>query len=262
MTPILSYDTYCDGLARSITDKCWWIDKLDDTIDTVVDLGCGEGSVIQMVGETCRFRRLIGVEPNDELRRRASDKNPDAEFVKNLGELYSIPQIDGGVAVCVINSVCHEILTYEGAIAFHNLLLELDKIGFKYIAIRDMCMPDRGFDRMDLFSNDNLPKWIMEEWIDFRIEWEKNPIYRNYTYKQALLEFLLKYNYRDNWEREKAERYLWYWHNSAEVYLGADYYIDYNSTFSIPQQQRRIRRDFGVDVAQLHTHRKMLFTRK
>jgi SAM-dependent methyltransferase len=53
--------------------------------DLVVDIGCGTGYGTHMLGQ--HFKRVLGVEPDDEARRYAAKHYPSSLFANDLGDL-------------------------------------------------------------------------------------------------------------------------------------------------------------------------------
>ena len=45
MTEIHNFDIYLKRMAATLSDKCWWVDRLPPDIDTVVDYGCAQGDL-------------------------------------------------------------------------------------------------------------------------------------------------------------------------------------------------------------------------
>lgn len=266
MTPIIDYTGYIAKMDKSIPDKCWWYDKIDEDVDTVVDFGCGNGALFDYLRSFVpQITRFIGIDNNEEMRKRATNKNycyRNTTIISDIDGLLTLHNFDASRAVFVMNSVIHEILTYEGSPVFHNLLQKVDKIGFRYVVIRDMCMPTQNTYIDWLPSLDDRDPHIQKRYLDFCKVVLNYSLFENYTLCDTMLEFLLKYTYTTNWEREKKERYLWHWNDSAKAYLSNNYCINYNSTFCIPQQIAQIRKDFGITADIPSTHRKMLFKRK
>ena len=47
MANIQDYDIYTARMQKSVYDKMFFVDKIfDDSIDTVIDFGCGDGELI------------------------------------------------------------------------------------------------------------------------------------------------------------------------------------------------------------------------
>ena len=268
MTEISNYEVYTSRMAKTVFDKCWWFDKIDDSIDTVVDFGCATGDLFTFLRRIApeRFNRFIGIEKDSEMRSRANNKHNcyrDTIFISSIEQLSSIPNFDASRAVIVMNSVIHEILSYQGESSFLNCLSNIKNFGFKYIAIRDMYFnnnkPFVSFDdssidniksKLDTLPKDNIYK---ERWKEYSNNMILSP--------QDIIEFLLKYSYFENWEREKSERYLWDWANEVAEIFKSTYSLDFCEQFSILYQKKKIKKDLGIDLP-YNTHMKVLLTKK
>ena len=73
-----------------------------------------------------------------------------------------------------------------------------------------------------------------------------------------MMEFLLKYKYTDNWQREIRETYYLDWTRYLQPYWrGENYEMLHDEPFHIPFLRQQIKKDFGVDFP-MDTHRKAL----
>ena len=105
--------------------------------------------------------------------------------------------------------------------------------------------------------------------------WESSAFFVDPT-QFALHEFLLKYRYDANWDREVNERYLWDWVYYLFNYVGTVevddvctaeydlldlYEVELQNEFFIPFIRDRIREDFGFDYP-CNTHCKLLLRRR
>lgn len=48
MEQINNIDVYTSGMQKSLADKLFFVDKVDD-IDTVIDFGCADGSLLREI---------------------------------------------------------------------------------------------------------------------------------------------------------------------------------------------------------------------
>ena len=268
MTEISNYEVYTSRMAKTVFDKCWWFDKIDDNIDTVVDFGCATGDLFTFLRRIApeRFNKFIGIEKDPEMRSRANNKHNcyrDTIFISSIEQLSSISNFDASRAVIVMNSVIHEILSYQGNSFFLNCLYDIGRLGFKYIAIRDMYFDNiKFFTTSDNFIIDNIKNKLdtLSEDNPYNERWKE---YNNsrVLFPQDIVEFLLKYSYSENWEREKNEQYLWDWIIDVEKMLRGTYLLDFCEQFSILYQKKKIKADLGIDLP-YNTHMKVLLTKK
>jgi len=257
MPIIENYKVYNERMEAGIKDKLWFVDNLLPEINTIIDFGCADCAL----GRALEYYypnqfRYIGIDNDPRMRELGAEKG--FTVVDMLAGLYPL-NIDYDKTVIVFSSVIHELLSYCGRYHTSKIFKEVATIGFKQIAIRDMSaeycvgLEDKMF---GVEEQIRLSPWYSryKDFMDYCKENREDE-------SNWILEFLLKYNYYENWQREKEERYLWDWEGIAFHIFHQAYDEDYNCTFRIPYQIRQIRKDFGI-VVQLDTHRKILYTRK
>ena len=253
--------TYINSMSITLYDKCWWIDKIPDFIDTVVDFGCAGGDLAFMIDRIMPNRFLyVGVD-NSPIMLDMAKHNFDLAGKKvllfdNLKTAAS--RVDRSSSILILNSVIHEIFTYLDADESDELFNLIFHSGFRYIAIRDMHKFHQNFN------------WTLNHLIDDYIERIKSHPKYGIKWAQfiqyyeaensccALNEFVLKYRYDANWARESKEIYLWPWIDLIYRY-GTEYRIDFENDFYIPFIKNKIKEDFGFDYPR-NTHKKLLLT--
>lgn len=271
MDSIKDIDCYVKSMSTTMLDKCWFLDKLPDRIDTIVDFGCANGDLAIMVDRLFPGRfKYIGIDNSPEMLAMARH-NHFLHFRKDNSEFYSeisgISQhCDMTNTVLVLNSVMHEIFSYLRKNERDVLLSELFGAGFAFVAIRDMYSPSVNGDlNEDCLDTDKALKAIERSrfakmWGDY---WEhicNDPIKSKMAFDKAfwIAEFLMKYRYVSNWEREKKEQYFHPWmaiqHSCEECML---YDVRFEEDFYIPFIRDRIHMDFGIWL-DAHTHKKVL----
>lgn len=271
MENIKDYDIYINRMNLSIQDKAFWVSSLPTSIQYVIDFGCADGALIQYVKDNYpgRFKAFYGIDNDREMqlkvRQRFQKDNDvcilpelDYELIKNFPE-----------SVFIMNSVIHEIASYNGYEAFIDILQFLNKNKIGAIAIRDMyfsnflcskeytdsCIEINNFEFN--FMNSNKFSEYFSRYLELKIL-NKNKMSR----LELFQEFLMKYNYSENWERERKEKYLWPWNYTILNFISNyEYEIVINEKFSIPQQKEKIYNDLGV-MWPLPTHAKFLIIRK
>ena len=45
MAAIDNMHIYMERMAATLTDKCWWVERMPPEIETVVDFGCAQGDL-------------------------------------------------------------------------------------------------------------------------------------------------------------------------------------------------------------------------
>lgn len=256
MPIIENYKVYNERMEAGIKDKLWFVDFLLPEINTIIDFGCADCALGRALEHYYPNQfRYIGIDNDAHMRELSAERG--FTVVDILAGLYPL-NIDYDKTVIVFSSVMHELLHYTGKHSTLNLLNEVNEIGFKQIAIRDMhsCIPSLEEYITDIELKIKATPWY-PRYMDFikYCEYHRDD---NYNWNT---EFFLKYSYSENWQREKVERYLWDWESYTYNCFKDNYDEDYNCIFSIPYQIRKIRKDFGFTIP-TYTHRKVLYTKK
>lgn len=271
MDNIQDIDSYVKSMSTTLFDKCWWLDKIPQEIDTVVDYGCAQGDLALLIDRICPGRfKYIGIDNSQEMLALAAH-NHKLHFAKNNSEFYS--SISGVAQKCgtsktvlVLNSVMHEIFSYLTEVEQEALLFELFGSGFAYIAIRDMYMPEPGEVPFDMESSFKsiLCSPYAGMWNEYNNYLNNSPRKSGWWNSVALrmAEFLMKYRYLGNWQREMKETYFWPWLPMLTSLSpeSRKYKVAFSNRFYIPFIRERILEDFRIDF-QTETHRKVLLVR-
>lgn len=256
MEPIKDYKVYLDRMDASLIDKCWWVDKIPDNIDTIVDFGCAAGHLKKALDVLCPNRfHYIGIEIDMTLYE-ACEKS-GIEVYPTMARAIKIADIDLDHTVLVMNSVIHELFTYDPNA--WTKLKEMDILGFKYIAIRDMHIPPERY-QIPLSVQCEFVERIKKspysnQWNDFwKVVEHRSKLYRTSTI--VFTEFLLKYRYKENWNRECYEQYLWNWSDL----IFKSYGRQEEQRFYIPFLKQKMFEDFNA-VLTIPTHIRLLLER-
>ena len=258
MTQIHDMNTYLTRMDASLPDKCWWLDHIPDTISTVIDFGCAAGNLKTTLDELAPGRfNYIGIDNSPDMLAICKDKGLAA-----YGDI-SEARYDPAKTILVLNSVIHEILHYMSKEDSFTLLSQLCELSIKYIAIRDMNIGHSRDSKCSFIVSKILQSRFAAKWEDYI---NQNPHSVVPTVDQEnvrVKEFLLKYWYEENWERERDEQYLFnigilgeYW-----LFINPEYQIVHDSDFYIPWVRNKIHDDFGVWYDE-PTHKKMLLKLK
>ena len=251
--------TYINSMSITLYDKCWWIDKVPDFIDTVVDFGCAGGDLAFMIERIMPNRFLyVGVD-NSPIMLDMAKHNFDLAGKKILlfnNLKTAVSRVDRSSSILILNSVIHEIYSYLDADECDELFNLIFHSGFRYIAIRDMHKFHQNFNwAADRLINDYIAK--IQSHPKYGLKWAQ--FMQNYEAENnccALNEFILKYRYDANWARESKEIYLWPWIDLIYRY-GTEYCINFENDFYIPFIKDKIKEDFGFIYPQ-NTHKKLL----
>lgn len=256
MENIVNIHDYNTAMQKTLLDKIWFLDKIDNSIKYIFDFGCADGSLTSFINDMFpnHFEFFL-IDNNPEMLKIAND---NLQGSNSPITFHCCNSIDEAIAQCddirnsvlVLNSVIHEILSYcnyeEQMSLFHQFFYN----PFGYIAIRDMHLFN-----IPHFSIDSTDIEVFQKFLDFVSNFTPNGM----TMQQMQLEFLLKTDYFNNWEREKKERYLWDWIEIVQGYTMGIYENIYEEDFSLPYHRRKWYKKFGVSQTnKIATHKKLL----
>lgn len=252
MTPISNIDVYNAGMRKSMLDKIWWIDKIDDNISSVMDYGCADGALLAMVHEMNPDFSLYGFDFNEEMIARALTNVPSGKFSDNF---YSVSNgICRENATLIASSVFHEIENYS-----EDITSEYERIfynGYKYIAIRDMFISEKSHGLADKMS---VAK-VYQKYPHDKIK-EFESFIGSIDYNENLLQFFLTYRYKENWDREVRENYFPHTIEEFLHKIPEHYEVVYFEHYTLPFVRESVWKDFGVQVTE-PTHGKILLRLK
>ena len=254
---INNYDVYNKRMDKSFQDKLFFLDKIKDNVEAIVDFGCADGALIRHLSELTNTK-LVGYDSDYNMIDIAKSKtNKDnCLFNEDFEEIIKeeiIPQ----ESLLNISSVIHEVYSYldsKDIEIFWDMVLDSN---FKYISVRDLCAsesinrPSNINDYTKLIQKAN-PKFLS----DFESIWGSVRENRN------LVHYLLKYRFLENWDREVRENYFGL---SLECLLSKipmdKYEIVYFENYILPYTANKIREDFDIELHD-NTHVKLLLKKR
>ena len=259
---INNLDVYTTGMQKSSKDKLFFMDKVDD-VDVIVDFGCADGTLIQEMYKINPNIRYLGYDNSLDMIKRARtftlrSFGPDV----NIGFLLPNEKIENYINneqnyLLNLSSVIHEVYSYskpEEINVFWNQVLYNN---FKYIAIRDFCV-SKSINRIaDINDYVKVIQCANEKYVeDYESIWGSIKENRN------LVHFLMKYRYKDNWNREVRENYFPITLEQLLSNIPTDKYeIIYFEDYILPFIKNQIKEDFDIDLHD-NTHVKLLLKRK
>lgn len=256
MENIVDIHDYNKAMQKTLLDKVWYLDKIDKSVKYLFDFGCADGSMVKFINEMFpdHFEYFL-IDNNPEMLKIAERNIRDyatpirAHYCSSIEEAISQCE-DIKKSVLVLNSVIHEILSYCNYDEQRKLFEAFFQNGFGYIAIRDMHL----FSQPEFTFNSNK-KLHNTMYDDFVKHFPKGVMDKN----QMQIEFLLKTDYYNNWERERDERYLWNWSQLIYIYSCGIYKTEWEEDFSLSYHRRKWYREFGVSqTKKIKTHKKLL----
>lgn len=203
------YEVYAAGMEASAADKAKLLRFVRPGI--IADLGCGSGTVLELLRRKFRTSQLVGVDLSQEMIDRCRKRFPGAEIRQHD---IVLPMFDeGSMDTIVLCSIMHEVFSYKGydySAVRHTLRhsAEALKPGGRLI-IRDGLKPARqdavymtfhneaAFDKFVKFSLEFGSSEIVWKHVDGRIQ----------AARRDVMEFLTKYIYDVNWKYEVKEQF-------------------------------------------------------
>lgn len=255
MEKIANIKDYNTAMKKTLLDKIWWIDKIDKSITTIIDFGCADGSLEMFIENIFpnRFRYVCVDNNNDMLKlcmKNLRKINNRVIYCYDLTEINSYLNTEElQKSVLVLNSVLHEVLSYCTEREQNELFKQMFSNSFGYVAIRDMHLND--FPIFGCVLNAEHQK---------KIAYTSQNI-KHKDYKSTLVEYFLKSEYTNNWEREKDERYLWNWSRIIFLNWKNKYEIIHEEDFSLAYHRKIWRKEFQISLSDLRkfkTHKKLL----
>lgn len=258
MDEINNPDRYLERMSKPLQEKLKIAKFIPSEAKTVLDVGCADGVVTIALANLFPEKKFVGIDLNKEFIALANEK---ARGLKNvtfengyLRERLADPERFDVVLFC---SVLHEFFSYgEGISTVVKALSDAHEMlnpGGSLI-IRDMILYDYA-EESTLWIEEMVSKVRSKEGMDQPIGDFEN-IFGKIDTVRSLNHFLLKYMYRDNWERESKENYV---PVSFEKYdqifklLGMKVLFQRSST--IPYLKEKWQNDFGLTDAQLESFR-------
>ncbi len=250
MEQIKNIEGYNISMQKALDDKLYFLEYLKD-IDTFEDFGCADGTILKAVKEHYPEMKLVGVDMNELMLEKCKEKLPDASLIQRL-----TPQ--GGNNILLsralnLSSVLHEVYSYgtaESISAFWKSIMSAD---YKYIFVRDMIFHNSDYSLVDPIANRAFVKNADQKQIkDFTFVW--GPI----TTKKDMNHFLLKYRYKENWEREVKEQYLWFTPEQLIEMFAGQYECVFLKSYILPFHKYIVKKDMGINLSE-DTHIQAVF---
>lgn len=250
---ISDYTGYLSGMDKSYMDKLFFMDKVND-IDFIFDYGCADGSILSHAREMDHKIQMIGYDINPKMVNIAGEK--EGIYASwNLNDCLRI--IKPEKTLLNLSSVIHEVYSYSQPDEINSFWNMVFDNGFKYISIRDFSL-SRSADKIsDVEDYSKVLRYGKHDYItDFEDRWGslKN--------NRALIHFLMKYRYAENWSRENNENYFPLTIEKLLSMIPTDRYeIVYFQNYVLPFTLNKVKHDFDITIRD-NTHVKILLKRR
>ena len=254
-------ETYIQRMSESLPDKLFFLEYLDDTVDTIVDYGCADGTLLKAIHDSPLKDnyKLIGYDISKEMIEIAKSSNKDIFFTNDWQEVLSI--CSSRNACINFSSVIHELVSEVSWNTFKNFCQEIAE-RFYMIAIRDMGMENKAIrearssiDYYQAIKNKGYQNYFDDVLHKYYLGRENNNI-------GVITEFLLKYPFQENWENEIKEHYLHVTLEDSKALFSSNFEFTsvYQESYCLEYVYQRIKKDFGINVT-WGTHYKLLLRR-
>lgn len=204
---------YNERMRKSLYTKLWFIDKYLnwDSIDTIIDFGCADGSMIEALRFFFPTKKIVGIDINEDMRELTKNKT-GCKVYESFEELEKEVALDR--AFLVLSSVIHEVFTYCGDEAVKALVDTAYKC--KAVALREM-VKLHAYDESDCLARmetrykiiNGSDAGLLSRLNEHESVWGRID---NVGIESAnsFRKWLLSMNYIENWNRELHENYLPY----------------------------------------------------
>jgi hypothetical protein len=253
MEEISDKESYNNSMSKSVLDKMFFLDKVPDNI-AILDWGCADGTLLKEVMRFFPENEYLGYDIDEDMCKKAMDNIDEEVFIgwdiNNIFRIIADEYPDKKVVVN-LSSVIHEVYSYrntEEIDAFWEDVFQLADI----VVIRDMVFRQS----MDRNACPNDVRKIRSN-ADRRYLQDFESIEGSITNNKNLIHYLMKYRYKDNWEREVRENYFPLSRERLDRIIPSNFKIRYDSMFALPYTQRRVEEDFGVEIKD-DTHLKLI----
>ena len=226
---------YNEKMRLGIIDKAWFISEYAgwNNIRTIVDFGCADGALIQVLKICMPEKEFIGVD-NSDFMRDVFSKNTGCRVFESLDDLLNNYPLELDKTALILGSVIHEVYSYspeeEEIARFWDNVKK-----FKVVAIREMLLPSDGV----VCASEWVRKNVRNNWdreyekqlVDHERIWGRidapigtaiGPNGTKYDVTdemdtqemefipalKSFMKLMLSFTYTKNWERELLEDYL------------------------------------------------------
>ena len=259
---ITNYNTYLARMDVSLPDKAFFVYRAP-LARVIVDFGCAAGNLFRYIRSISNQAYIMIGYDNDKAMRELARESADVvcgtmeELRKAIEHTLAAHNLTMKNVLFNFSSVIHEMNSYE----IDDIFSFINDLRPGYISIRDMKfrrkkeIPGNAFRVFDEKHLNQFHSFLAHRGILF-------PDLVDFA------EYLLKYKYTENWERELEEHYFFGFACAELYYRGLidnhKYRPTWNVNYCLPHFNRQIKNDFGIsfDVSDYFTtHEQLLLER-
>lgn len=251
MEKVSNLEVYVQRMQKSFMDKMFFIDKIFEPIDAILDFGCANGVLIRAMQYLFPEYAYVGYDISEDMIEKAKELLPECKFYKNWEEI----DLDPKETLINISSTLHEVYSYGNEASVAEFWDRVFGSGFQYIAIRDMMVSKTATGKADPSDVEKARGLYPEKLAEYESIW--GSIEERFN----LIHYLLKYSYTENWEREVNENYLPITVEELTALIPEEYEVVYSEHYVLPYVKQQIKRDSGIELKDA-THFKILLKKK
>lgn len=277
-------ETYLKLLRKTFRDKSFFMDYIDPhDIRVIIDVGCADGSFIEYLRKFYPNYTYVGIESKEKFRTICTEKN--ITVFESIEDYCEKCEIERSYVHMNFSSVIHEILTSCNMQTVMNMILTIAPRSY---SIRDMYLNYRGPDfitdnsdqrKMLRMMTKSLVRDFNMEMIDrfLRKEVSRNQflvyssLYANHSINRLeyVYEFMMKYFYTSNLQKELEEQYFHPHIIQIEERLSRYYTTIARELYQMPWLTEKWIKDFDISfesiseiIRKVTTHLRLFCTRK
>ena len=241
---ITNYNTYLARMDVSLPDKAFFVYRAP-LARVIVDFGCAAGNLFRYIRSISNQEYIMIGYDNDATMRELAHEAADVvcgtmeELQEAIEHTLAAHNLTMKNVLFNFSSVIHEMNSYE----IDDIFSFINDLRPGYISIRDMKfrrkkeIPGNTFRVFDKKYLNQFHSFLAHRGILF-------PDLADFA------EYLLKYKYTENWERELEEHYF-FGFAYAEKYYNAlidnhKYRLTWDVNYCLPHFDRQIKDDFNL----------------
>jgi SAM-dependent methyltransferase len=245
-------------MRKSMLDKVFFFDKVFEPIESIVDFGCADGSLIKFCKDIFPKYEYVGYDISPYMIEKARENCPSCRFTDKWEDIGVNPS----QSLLNLSSVIHEVYSYCSPEEIKDFWDRVFHSGFQYISFRDMmlsCAHPEEKKITDFLNNPNSTSKYLEKLKDFKQIWGKDGVLDS---TQAI-HYLLKaqYSFYGNWEREVRENYLPITVEEFLLKIPEEYEICYKEHYVFPYHRWWLWKNLGIEW-NTPTHFKIVLKKK
>lgn len=263
MKPIISdYNTYLARMDVSLPDKAFFLFRAPEA-RVIVDFGCAAGNLFRYIRSISAKEYIMIGYDNDQRMRGLASGTADVvcatldELQKSIEEVIIAHGWSMKNVLFNFSSVLHEMSSEE----IDRIFELIGSMYPGYVSIRDMRYKYKralNYQNLAYFEKvkpEQVASFLIERGLSF-------------LSLSDLAEYLLKYKYTENWERELDEHYFSGFTHAEPHYRSLIAHHKYRATWDVnyclPHFDKQIKTDFNVDFNvsdYFTTHEQLLLER-